>query len=577
MLTYDTVWPLSLVMFLIVLIELARQKEPFLQRSKAIAALLAPTILSIPLLLPYLSSRLSYYQFEEKGLETETKAKLWSLFSNVITTWFVDLRSDFLYNRPGPLLNAIFLPFLVLGLVIALFQIRKKAALWNLLWVALIIFPIPILANSSMGRVYYPALPAIYFFVGLGIFFFWMELDSFLGKNLRPLLIAATLLPLAWLPLANLYIYFNEVSDNVDRQMRREIGEFAAQIADEETLLLLPAVPGANAALNNEYQMLELYMLGNIPSEKLVDSYHYISPSDLLNEIHLQKDFYQNIEILFEQGETPEIAGALRACYPTGKIAEGKFFTRFQIENIASAGIGCASASLRIEEDENNSIYWELEGEKIQEISVSCARRASDFLWLEAENLFMSPGWQTEISFASGWMGTGFARDNYGSAPLRIKQNTEISQDVYVWIRHYKRSIEEAPTHFIVGGVSYPIAEVEGDQLNTWQWERVGPVTVDGDIEFSINHEGDADHFMAIFIDSIVISANANFSPEEDLWQETHPLVFSLDKPEREGPLHLDLSPGVYQCFAAIEANTPIAEMHGKTTVESNQIEVIIR
>ncbi|MBT3314110.1 MAG: hypothetical protein HN390_05810 [Anaerolineae bacterium] len=577
MLTYDTVWPLSLVMLLIALVELARQKEAFLERAKAIAALFAPTILSLPLLLPYLSSRLSYYQFEEKGLDTETKAKLWSYFSNVITTWFIDLRSDFLYNRPGPLLNAIFLPFLVLGFVIALFQIRKKASLWNLLWVILFIFPIPILANSSMGRVYYPALPAVYFFVALGIFFFWMELDSFLGKNLRPLLIAATLLPLAWLPLANLYIYFNEVSDNTDRQMRREIGEFAAQIADEETLLLLPAVPSANTALNNEYQMLELYMLGNIPPEKLEGSYRYIAPDDLLNEIHLQKDFHENIEILFDQGETPEVADALRACYPTGKVAEGKFFTRFQIENIKSAGIGCASASLRIEEDENNSIYWELEGEETQEVSVSCERRASDFLWLEAENLFMSPGWQTEISFASGWMGTGFARDNYGSAPLRIKQNTEISQDVYVWVRHYKRSIEEKPTYFVVEGASYPFADVGGNDLNIWQWERLGPITVDGDIEFSISHEGDVDHFMAIFIDSIVISANANFSPEEDLWQGTHPLVFSLDKPQREGPLHLDLSPGVYQCFAAVETNTPIAEMHGKSTVESNRIEVIIR
>ena len=577
MLTYDTIWPLSLVMLLIVLIELARQKEPFLQRSKAIAALLAPTILSLPLLLPYLSSRLSYYQFEEKGLETETKAKLWSLFSNVITTWFVDLRSDFLYNRPGPLLNAIFLPFLVLGLVIAFFQIRKKASLWNLLWVVLFIFPIPIFANSSMGRVYYPALPAVYFFVGLGIFFFWMELDSFLGKNLRPLLFAATLLPLAWLPLANLYIYFNEVSDNADRQMRREIGEFAAQIADEETLLLLPAVPGANTALSNEYQMLELYMLEKVPVEKLEDFYHYIAPNDLLSEIHLQRDSYENIEILFEQGTTPEIADTLRICYPTGRVAEGKFFTRFQIENIASAGVGCASASLRVEEGENNSIYWELEGEETREISVSCERRASDFLWLEAENLFMSPGWQTEIGFASGWMGTGFARDNYGSAPLKIEQNTEISQDVYVWIRHYKRSIEENLTYFVVEDVSYPFADVDENDLHSWQWERLGPISVDGAIEFSINHEGDADHFMAIFIDSIVISANAAFSPEKDLWQETPPLVFSLDKPKKEGPLHIDLSPGVYQCLATVETNVPIAEMHGESIVESNRIEVIIR
>ncbi|MCP4142145.1 MAG: glycosyltransferase family 39 protein [Chloroflexi bacterium] len=577
MLTYDTVWPLSLVMLLIALIELARQKEPFLERTKSIAALLAPTIISLPLLLPYLSSRLSYYEFDEKGFETETSLKVWTYLSKIISTWFVELRLDFLYNRPGPLLNAILLPFLVLGIVIALFQIRKKASLWNFLWVLFFIFPIPVLANSSMGRVYYPALPAVYFFVGLGIFFFWMALDNFLGEKLRPLLIVATLLPLVWLPLANLYIYFNEVSDYTDRQMRREIGEFAAQIADEETLLLLSANLGANTAINNEYQMLELYMLKNIPAEKLENAYDHIAPDDLLNEITLQKDFYKNIEILFNQGETPEVADALRACYPTGKITEGKFFTRYKIENISSAEIGCISASLRIEEDENNSIYWVLEGEETREISVSCERRATDFQWLEAENLFKSPGWQTEINFASDWMGTGFARDNYGSAPLRIRYASEISQDVYVWIRHYKRSLEETPTYFLAEEISYPFADVDENQLNAWRWERIGPIKVDGEVEFFIDHKGDAEHFMAIFIDSIVISTETSFSPEKDIWQETPPLLFDLNKAQNEGSLELELSQGFYQCVATVDTNIPVIEMHGETILESNQIEVDIR
>ena len=577
MLTYDTVWPLSILTLLIALIELARQKEKFIESVKAIAALLAPTIISLPLLIPYLSSRLSYYKFEEKGLSTDTNMLLWKVFLQVIRTWFIDLRSDFIYNRSGPLLNAVFLPFLVLGLIIAILQIKKKASYWNLLWAILFIFPIPILAHSPMGRVYYPALPAVYFFVGLGFYFFWMELDAFLGKKLRPLLLVVTLLPLTWLPLANLYLYFNEVSDNSDRQFRREIGEFAAQIADEESLLLLPAIPGENTPLNNEHQMLELYMLKSISAEKIDSAYKHVSPEYLLTEIKKQKDSYKNIEILFDQGETPEILNMLRACYPDGKIAEGDFLTRFRLERTDLESIGCISASLYIEVDGENKIYWELKGEKIQEIILSCDNQADDIIKLEAENLFMSPGWQTETNYASDWIGTGFARDNYGSKALKIRTETRLSKVAYIWIRYFKRTLEEPSIYLEVDEDQHPFANITAEELNKWRWERVGPVEFDKYIEFSIDHKGSSEHFMAIFLDSFIISTDANFSPERNLWQSANPLVFSFDTPKNEGTIELEIPQGLYKCQASIENEIPIVEMQGETLLRSNLIEVEIR
>ena len=577
-LTYDTVLPLLGLTFLIALVELARQKEPFLERTKAFAALFTPTIISLPLLIPYFTSRFSYYQFGEKGFDTDTVLTLWTYFENIISSWFLAVRLDFLYNRQGPLINAIFLPFLLLGLITALVHIKKKAAYWNLLWAILFIFPIPILTNSPFGRVYYPALPAIYFFVGLGIYAFWMELDAFLGKNLRPLLLGVTLLPLIWVPLFNFYLYFNEVTDYSDRQMRREIGEFAAQIADEESLILLPAMSGENTPLNNEIQTLELYMLQKIAPENLEDAYRYITPSDMLNEIQAEKDNYEKIEILFDPRKTPNIRDELSICYPKGRITEGKFFTIFTLGQKASEGIECTSASLSIEASGNNELYWNLKGDETQDIQLFCEKRDDEFQWIEAENLPMPHAWQPETNFAPEWTGTGFAGDHLGSAPLFIERKTEQSQEVYIWVRYYKRTVEENPVYLDVGGNRYPFAEVPGNQLNTWLWERLGPFDIKEETGFSIEHKGDEENFRAFFIDSLVITSNILYSPEREFLEDvSSPLEFSFNTPKVSGFFPLNFSRGIYQCQATIESILPILEEDGGTILYSNIVEINIR
>ncbi len=573
MLTYDTVFPLIIIVLIIAIIELSKQKVPLLKKSESIAALLAPTILSLPLLIPYLSSRFSYYEFGKRGLHIETGATLWAYFLRVTSSWFIALHPDFLYNRLGPLTNANLLPFLVLGLSIALFHIKKRAVYWMLIWGALIIFPIPILTNSPVGRVYYPALPALYFFVGLGLFIFWTELDRFLGKNLRPLLFVVTLLPLVWLPFSNLYIYFNEVFDPLDRQLRREIGEFAAQMAGEETLILLPTIPDADTPLNNEYQMLELYMLQKIPAEKLDSSHKYIAPEDLLPEILSQKELYKKIEILIDENQTPEILNTLELCYSDGEITHGNFFTRFSLSENALEKRECVSASLNLEARGYNTLSWELENIETQEILVYCTRRATDLALLETEDFPMSHSWQIDTRFASDWTGTGFIMDNIDSAPFVFEVDDEFPEEGYIWVRYFLRATEETPSYLHIGEKEYPFADLESDDLHAWRWERIGPIDFAENTEFSLSHAGNPQYFMAIFIDSLVITNDIIFSPENNLWEDITPFSFLYNPPQSVGLVTLDLSKGIYQCQATTKTEFPIAGVTGENSLFSNIVE----
>ncbi len=573
MLTYDTLWSLLPAVFVLAWIELVRQKETLRQKAKSLSALLAPTLLTLPLLIPYIDSRLRYYQISEKWAKMTWQESLSSLAS----TWFYHLRSDFLYNRDGALLNALLLPFLVFGLAIALSQIKERAAYWLLLWGGVFLFPVPILTHSFLGRVYYPALPVIYFFVGLGIFVFWTALADFFGKNLQPFLLTVAFLFLAWLPFSNLFIYFNEVADPPDRIWRREIGEFAADMAGEETLILLPVNSDANAPLNNEYQTFEMYLLEKIPPEKIEDAYRYVSPDKLLREIDAQKKLYARLEILIDENETPKVLDALQVCYPLGEVTQAEFFTRVSLSKESLQKGGCVSADLSLTVTGANQLYWELDNLKTREVTLYCLAYPDDALWLEAENLPVSPGWQAETRFAAAWLGTGFVMDNYPSEPFAVVSGLESAlSPAYIWVRYYKRTTEKADSYLNVDGVKYSFAELSETELNRWRWERIGPVSLSPDADVAIVHHGKSENFMALFVDTIVITGDSAFYPQTDLLQNATPQHFLFQPPQSMGFLFPDLPQGNYQCLATVATDSPVIDS-GKNYLESDLFQIEIR
>jgi len=568
MLTYDTLWSLAPLLLLLAWIELTRQKATLAEKVKSLSALFAPTVLALPLLIPYFNSRLSYYKIGEKW----TKVAWHSLFSSFASTWFVKARPDFLYNRDGALLNALLLPFLLLGIILAILRIRERVAYWFLLWAGIFLLPVPMLTHSFLGRVYYPALPALYFFVGLGLVFFAREIFEFFGKSVRPLFLLVALLFFAWLPLSNLYIYFNEVYDPPDRQRRREIGEFAAEMAGDDVQILLPTEPNANLPLNNEYQTVEMYLLRSVSSEKINETYRYVPPNALLQEIEKEKPSHSRIEILLDEEKTPQVLDALRVCYPQGKIFTGEFFTRISLpEEVLRQG-GCLSAALSLDAVNAEQISWALENLKTQEITLYCSEEVGETHWLEAENLPVSPGWQAETRFATGWSGSGFMLDNFESKPFAIESVSRPLSGAYIWLRSYLRTEEKTDTYLRIDGVKYPIANPVEGELNHWRWERVGPVALRPDSEILLVHPKDTEPFMAIFLDVFVITADAEFYPDSELYRDAEPHRFLFERVRSKGLLTPELPSGNYLCQAVVETARPVMDT-GENYILSEVIE----
>lgn len=580
-LTYDTLWPIIGVCLALAVIELWKTPAP--EKARSLAALLAPTLLTLPLLVPYFISRVNYYELGKKGWEAGWLAVFGAHFNSVLQSWFVALRPDFLYNRAGPLLNAALLPWLAAGAAASLLTVRARSGRWLLVWVALVVFPVPIITNSPLGRVYYPALPAVYGLIAVGLYLFWREVQRVIAPTLKPMLAALTLVPLFWLPLFNFYIYFNEVSDPPDRQMRREISEIAASVTDDATLLVLSVVPNADEPLNNEHQMIELFLLQNLSGAQAKEAYRRMALDEVMTAVSSELADWEKLVIVVDKKsigakeERLALTEGLVACFPGGILLEGRYFDRFLLDKAARRAAACTPAALRLRADDPPRLSWELSAGSADSLTLLCERQKLNYFRLEAEQIPLGPGWQIQINFAPGWEGSGFVMDNYNSQFLGYEFASNFGgREIFVWARTFKRVADHSPAYLTVNGVTRPFLETDGDLLNQWIWERIGPFPNGEFIRSTIArpYNENLQKFMALFMDVFIFTDDPAFSPEGDLTESMPPQQIAVPRNASSGTFQPDLPAGQYACRVQIASSQNLVDTFGRQPIFSNEVEL---
>jgi 4-amino-4-deoxy-L-arabinose transferase-like glycosyltransferase len=585
-LIYDTLWPIGGVCLILMLVEIRSQGISKQDKVKNLTALFAPTALALPMLLPYFYSRISYYEIGEKGWDAEFLSKMWEHFTRVLETWFISLQPDFLYNRPGPLLNSALLPWLAVGTIAALILIRMRVAHWLLIWMAVVIFPVPILTNSPLGRVYYPALPATYGLVALGMFLVWKEVLRIISDDYKTVLNISLLIVMFWIPFGNYYIYFNEVHDPSDRQMRREISEVIAESANPETFILLAVIPGADEPLNNEVQMVDLFLLKGLSPQQAEKAYQYTSLEDVLLSISDKSESWETIVVVLDKTSQTRIddRAALRStlqnCYPRGKLVEGVFFERYILDKSAREGSNCKPAYLTLSMPQPPDLSWELSNGQASSLILECEQSINNVQQIEAETIPIAPAWQTEINFAPNWTGTGFLLDLYGSGPISYAIETTFeNQETYVWVRTFKRVVDNSPATLTIDNVTLSFADTRGAELNKWIWERIGPFP-NNDTILSITMErpynGDPAAFISLFIDSFIITDDPNLTPDSKLAVSYPPQKYTIHSGDTSGTITTDLPSGQYICRLELESKENLVDEFGKSPVFSNDVNITI-
>jgi hypothetical protein len=504
----------------------------------------------------------------------------------VIVSWYVHPFEDFLYNRNGPLLNAFLLPWLTFGFTASIAAARRRLPFWTLTWLLLFILPVPIATHTPLGRVYYPALPAAYILAAIGLYVFTRESLRALGDNFRPMITAISIAVLVWLPLFNLYIYFNEVYDFSDRQMRREVAELAGEAASPNNLIVLASVPRANEPLNNEYQMIELFMMSKLPLEDVTASYKNVPLEEILPTLYnislrpnrsiLLDKFTQN-----DRQKRDDLTAALRKCYPQAQWTEGKFFDRVDIDSQSLLNPACVSTVVSLQQTSTDTLSWSLSQGSVSQIDLKCELLKADRNWIEIESLMPPTGWQVETSFAADWSGKGFIMDNYGSSPFYFDVTKDEALPIYFWVRYYKRAVDHSPAELTFNEQIRAFSDINKDKTNQWVWEKVGPFTAPaGNYIAVLNrpYNDEPSQFIALFIDALVYTHDPDFSPTDNHFQSLPPRTFNFQNQRNQGTITARFEPGSYRCYLEVTNNQSLlVDAFGFTPVKSGIIEFTIK
>ena len=596
-LTFDTAAPIFIVALMLAIIELIRQKVPLKNAVTDLVALAAPTILAVPALVSYFEGRLTDY-----GIAQRWKAgflpTLSDQFGQVLRSWFVHTESDFIYSRSsGPMINAALLPWLVFGIILALLMIRLRLSYWTLIWAGLVLLPIPTITERPVARVYYPGLPAVYIFIALAMFVFAVEVDRLLGKNLRLIGLTLAFAGLAWIGAFNLFIYFNEVNDPMPRQVIRELGEFIKAGSGPGVHWYIPYQPGANSQIFAEDRTIELFMHGKIPTSEITTAFEMVPFETYLPGLFPASQQWQTVEVVLdhftdqqkEQGQM--VAEAMKRCFPDAQVTPGQYMDRYSLTAAALANPACRPVTVHlavkntaaqdtVASPDGSTLTWSLSSGTASTVRQVCEESRSDVVWVEAEELINRGGWQADSNIVMGWQGSGFMFDFSDSRELDYIGPLPPSDQVYAWVRYFKRQLDLSPGYLQIDDQAKPFAALTiKDQLEKWTWERIGPFDLSkgaSPVVVSRPFKEDLSHFWAIFIDTIVFTGDAQFSPEKDTpWHLLQDQTAQLDGLASAGEIAFSAStPGRYRCKVSLaSAETPLVDAFGKSPVWSNAVE----
>ncbi len=504
------------------------------------------------------------------------------------TTFFKVWWTDSLINWAGPLVNPLLLPFVVIGLVYTLWNLRRSHYAFLLLWYLLEVLPGPILLGSVWPRVLFTATGPLMVWGALGLWTCLAALRAWLPRNASRLAVPAfTLLVIAI--LVNDYaIFTSRLTDPLERQKRRELADQTAQAARQVDLILLPYIPLMNDAVQVESHVISFAVAG--AKHKGLDAEEHILPIEFEN---LMPALWENrnragAAILFDKSvqtslqERERVLRVVLNCYPQAALTEsGRFFDVYQFSPLALMQPACfqppAPQPLTPEEGETLSaavlpaFAWDTHGIPSASFVLTVERKREDVFWLEAETDFAGDGWHGEAIYAEGYNGVGFLIDDWQSSPATYEFHAPQEGTYHVWVRYYKREDNDQRTLLSLAGQTVEFAQ-NGGPRNEWIWKDLGAFQLPaGPTPILLSRVYGQDPQYAIFIDSVVVTSSPDFQPERDrVWQGAF-TSGEMASSATQYTLPSALAPGQYRWSVRIFDGDRLVDTLGARGVESPQ------
>lgn len=597
MLTYETFYP-TIVVILVYMLgsaanEISKRKNT-IKTWLSVLALVTWPVLIVYLVFTrdYMASRQPYLfgALQSSAGQGNAFFHILAYFSNnalelLETTFAQVLWSDSLINWTGPLINSYLLPFVVVGLIYNIWNIRRSHFAFILLWYLLFTLSAPILLGSVWPRVMYLAVPPIMVWGSLGL---WTCLGALRGlfDYQSPRLVNTAFVLLILAILARDYqIFTRDLIDLDERQKRRELADLTVASTTAVPMTLFPYLTNEYDTVELESHVLLYSAAGARNLELNASQYYQLTEFDsLLASLWMYRDL-DGLDIVFDKtsesfheqrNRTLEVV--LR-CYPGALLQQnGRFFDVYRLNAqtlsmpvcyLPPAPTDMTPANSTILPTAPVTFKWNAHGIAPTGFQLILERKRKGVNWIEIEEVFQGPGWTAIDDFVNGFNGTGFLVDDWQSEEAMYAFDVLRGGDYRVWIRSYKRRENDQHNFITIGGNILEFAD-NGDVLDQWNWKDLGVMSLEtGQSPIFLSRTYGQDEQYTVFLDSLIISSDLEFDPRVDsVWDVI------LDTPElglsgnQFTPKEI-LAPGEYRWRVRIFDNDRIVDSTGMSGVES--------
>jgi 4-amino-4-deoxy-L-arabinose transferase-like glycosyltransferase len=599
MLTYETFYPTVLLVLGYVLgvaiYEIRKKRESVRNWLGFIALLLWPVILTyLGFTQDYLSTRKYYifgwlWRYSENGVGGE--GTIYFIFKNIVnlfnTIFSQVVFRDSLLNWPGPLLSPLLLPFVVIGFIYNIWNIKQPHFAFVIVWFFAQILPGPVITGSVWPRVLFTAIGPLIIWGMLGLWVCFAALRAW--ADLLSIRFAVPIFVILVIAILanNYYVFSSALIDPVDRQRRRELADLTAASTRESDMLLFPYIAYMEESAEVENHVILFSVAGARHSGlEAEEFYKRVEYKDLLATVWENRDV-SNLDIIIEKS-MPGVNDAktnfirvLIHCYPhaTQKYT-GRFFDVYSLSKRALGAPICYTPPaplLTIPEDSASlpantpiTLSWDTNAAPMTGFSLQIDRRLKNVYWLEAEDDFTGAGWGTSADFVSGFNGKGFLLDDWEAGEAVHFFSTQEASPYRIWVRYYKRVDNDQQNYLKILGKYLEFAE-PGSPLNQWAWKDLGVYSLPaGETPVSLTRSYGKDEQFSVFIDTVVLSPNTSFNPEKDSEWETVVNTGEFLSKEAHYTISNGLPPGYYRWKIRIFDGNLIVDALGERGIESS-------
>jgi len=596
LLTYDTFVPMIAVAVIWTVISLVVRRASLQQWVVHLVGLLLPVAIVTPTVVEYLVGRAPYY--ERSNPDLVSIATLWeNLLGTLRNFWLAP--GDFLFVRHGPLVNALLIPFLLLGFILSVSRPRRPGYVLPALWFALLFFPVPILTGHPQLRVFYSGFPAVYVLISLGMLLVWREVTSALPVSLWPGLVAVAGLALVGLVLLNLFLYFNTVIDSTDRQVRRELMDLVTEGITPGRRVYVPYFADSEDIPRVEQPLFLLGARRRLPRDR-IEAHLWMGPyQELLPALSREGVYFEDVAVVVshlpptqaDQDDQSLILDALEQCAGGRLEYKGRWFSLYVLDAFSLQEARCVAPRVRLEgpfpvesvsEDRRLELRWRMEDAAgPAEVELECQQLSPDVVVVEAEDMRWDSGWDEDRRLAPGFRGRSCLADRTTVDDAYVAITFPLAGTYTLWTRVYRQSPDTHPLHLVLDGRAEKLVYKAGDPLSQWVWKQVGDFYLGAGIHTLRMARPVQDTTLGtrpLCVDTFLFSADPSFDPQvESEWTLSLESRDAISAGTSSGAFQLDgLLPGSYRCWVTLADGGRLLDWNGQVGARSNTLHFVV-